>query len=114
MLKKYLTQVRSAGRMTEDDASVPRAPGMKYRHYAPAAPLVLFPAGSAAAAAERVSDGLLLSALSAAIQAGKTVGAVVSTELSARLPAGVRVATYGSRECPEETAAGLYEGLALF
>ena len=113
MLEKCLTQVRSAGRLTEDDASVPRAPGMKYRHYAPAAPLVLFPAGFAAAA-EPVSDGLLLSALSAAIQVGKNVGAVVSTELAAKLPAGVSVATYGSRECPEESAAGLYEALRFF
>jgi L-threonylcarbamoyladenylate synthase len=113
MLQQYLTQVRSAGKMTESDASAPRAPGMKYRHYAPSAPLVLFPAGSVSAD-KCVSDETLLSAVAAASEAGKKVGAVVSSELAKRLPMGVTIATYGSRERPEETAAGLYEALRFF
>jgi len=112
MLEKWLLQVRSAGRLSESEASVPRAPGMKYRHYAPVAPLVLFPA-ELDAADDEASDRLL-TALEAAIREGKTVGAVVSAELAARLPSGVRVAIYGSREQPSESAAGLYEALRFF
>jgi len=112
MLESCLIQVRSAGRSKVDDAAVPRAPGMKYRHYAPAAPLVLFPVGSGSAVTN--SSDQLLAALIAGISEGKAVGAVVSAELAERLPPGVTIAVYGSRKCPAETAAGLYEALRFF
>ena len=112
MLEKCLTQVCSAGRRTTADISVPRAPGMKYRHYAPAAPLFLFPVGPAATYDE--SSGKLISAVKTAIREGKTVGAIVSDELAGRLPAGVITAVYGSRERPARAAAGLYEALRFF
>ena len=112
MLAERLTQVRAAGRVQTEDAEVPRAPGMKYRHYAPAAPLVLFPAESAADPME-LSERLV-EAVRAALASGKTVGAVVSREVAALLPPGVKTAVYGSRERPAETAAGLYEALRFF
>ena len=112
MLEGCLAQVRASGRKNVDDATVPRAPGMKYRHYAPAAPLVLFPAGAAGALTDPSDQ--LMSALSAALEEGKTVGAIVSDELAARLPAGVTTAVYGSRERPGRAAAALYEALRYF
>ena len=112
MLEAKLSQVRTAGRHSVDDTTTPRAPGMKYRHYAPAAPLVLFPAGNSA------EWGILVQrmnqAVMAALRQGKTVGAMVSSELAALLPPGVTLAVYGSRERPAENAAGLYEALRFF
>ena len=113
MLEAHLSQVRAAGRQNVGDKTVPRAPGMKYRHYAPAAPLVLFPAGSAEAWRNYLARPLI-QAVSAALQTGKTVGAVVSEELADLLPPGVTLAIYGSRERPAENAAGLYEALRFF
>jgi L-threonylcarbamoyladenylate synthase len=112
MLEACLSQVRAAGRAPADEKSVPRAPGMKYRHYAPAAPLVLFPAGEGLLAEEVANR--LLTALSAAILEGKKAGAIVSAEMAVLLPAGVTIAIYGSRRHPAETAAGLYEALRFF
>ena len=113
MLEAHLSQVREAGRQNVGDTTTPRAPGMKYRHYAPAAPLVLFPAGSAEAWRNYLARPLI-QAVSAALQTGKTVGAVVSEELADLLPPGVTLAIYGSRERPAENAAGLYEALRFF
>lgn len=107
MLEACLSGVRTAGCGQAGDSTVPRAPGMKYRHYAPAAPMILFPAS--ADSAER-----LAAAAEAALRSGGRVGAVVSAELAGSLPAGVVPAVYGSRERPEETAAGLYEALRYF
>ena len=112
MLEGCLAQVRAAGRKSVDDTTVPRAPGMKYRHYAPAAPLVLFPAGVAGVLPDPADQ--LMAALAAALEEGKTVGAIVSDELAARLPAGVTTAVYGSRERPGRAAAALYEALRYF
>ena len=112
MLEAKLSLVRTAGRHSVDDTTTPRAPGMKYRHYAPAAPLVLFPAGNPA------EWGILVrrmnQAVVVALRQGKTVGAMVSSELAALLPPGVTLAVYGSRERPAENAAGLYEALRFF
>jgi len=47
MLEECLSSVRSAGQGSAAENAVPRAPGMKYRHYAPSAPLVLFPSEGA-------------------------------------------------------------------
>ena len=85
---------------------------MKYRHYAPTAPLVLFPAGVGVLAEDVASR--LLAALSTAILEGKTVGAIVSNEVAEFLPPTVTTVAYGSRRCPDETAAGLYEALRFF
>lgn len=108
MLSECLAEVRVSGHDEQDDESVPRAPGMKYRHYAPAAPLLLF-------AYDQV-DGEqgLLGRLKEAIKAGQKVGAVVSREVSLLLPDGVELSVLGSRRDPAGTAAGLYEALRWF
>lgn len=112
MLEECLRQVRVTGRSTIDDTTAPRAPGMKYRHYAPVAPLILFPIGSGAQVA--TVEKSLVAAATAAIRGGKTVGVIIPAELAGSLPTGVTAAVYGSRERPMEVAAGLYEALRFF
>ncbi|MDR3559935.1 MAG: L-threonylcarbamoyladenylate synthase [Negativicutes bacterium] len=89
-----------------DEGMVARAPGMKYTHYAPAAPMILlegeYPAIATAIAREAT----------AALAEGKRVGAVAAAETI--LPAGVVAASYGSRHNPEEIAANLYQALRVF
>lgn len=86
----------------------PRAPGMKYRHYAPAAPMTLIEG-------EADSRGAAVIRETAKARAGSLkVGAVVSAELAAALPEGTITAVYGSRSRPAEIAAGLYSALRHF
>ena len=108
MLETCLGQVQASGSEALSAATVPRAPGMKYRHYAPAAPLLLFPCD-----AIEGEDGLLQRLL-AAKNAGGKVGAVVSPEVAALLPDGVEIAIHGSRQDPAAAAAGLYQALRWF
>ncbi|MBP2652675.1 MAG: Sua5/YciO/YrdC/YwlC family protein [Firmicutes bacterium] len=89
------------------DNVTPRSPGMKYKHYAPLAPMMLYE-GETGVAQEMLVDAVRL-ALST-----KRVGAVVSTETAGLLPEGVAVADYGSRQRPEEVAANLYKALRKF
>ena len=108
MLQFFLGQVQASGEERMERAEVPKAPGMKYRHYAPAAPLRLFS-----------SDAIegefgLLRQLQAVQSAGKKVGAVVSPETAMLLPSGVEIAIHGSRKTPAAAAAGLYQALRWF
>ncbi|WP_122627563.1 L-threonylcarbamoyladenylate synthase [Lucifera butyrica] len=87
---------------------VPRSPGMKYRHYAPNAPLILLE-GNPGRIRENLQEKIKL-----ALEAGQKVGAVVSQEMAGALPAGIVTAIYGSRRDPGEAAAGLYTALRHF
>ena len=89
------------------DSVTPRSPGMKYTHYAPLAPMVLYE-GEVGALSKELVDAVRLALLT------KRVGAVVSIETAGQLPEGVVVAAYGSRQRPEEVAAGLYKALRKF
>ncbi|MBP2651084.1 MAG: Sua5/YciO/YrdC/YwlC family protein [Firmicutes bacterium] len=89
------------------ESAVPRAPGMKYTHYAPLAPMVLYEGDESNISAAIVNAATIA-------MTSKRVGAVVSTETAALLPPKVAVAAYGSRQCPEEVAAGLYQALRAF
>jgi L-threonylcarbamoyladenylate synthase len=81
---------------------------MKYRHYAPAAPMILFPSESPGFATE------LVAAVKSALAQGRKVGCIASTETLRELPAGVVSADYGSSKRPSEAAAGLYQALRHF
>ncbi|WP_188399379.1 L-threonylcarbamoyladenylate synthase [Sporomusa sp. GT1] len=88
--------------------TVPKSPGMKYTHYAPAAPLTLIEAEPGRSA------GLLIQEINKALTAGKTVGAIVSAELADSVPPAVVTAVYGSRADAAAVAANLYTVLRSF
>ena len=108
MLEKCLGQVNVAGLVSNDEVAAPRAPGMKYRHYAPAAPLVLFSHDSVQ------GEKGLLARLQEAQRAGRKIGAIVSVEVAALLPGGIEVSVYGSKKNPAEAATSLYQALRWF
>ena len=89
-------------------AAVPRSPGMKYTHYAPAAPLFLIET-------EPQETALLLQReIARALAAGNTVGAIVSAETAQVLPAQVMTAVYGPQGGAGIIAANLYNALRAF
>ncbi|MDU4960870.1 MAG: L-threonylcarbamoyladenylate synthase [Sporomusaceae bacterium] len=98
-----------ADRNLADQTVVPRSPGMKYTHYAPAAPMTLVAAATPAATA-----GLLLREVNLALAAGKRVGAVVAAETAAGLPAAVQSAVYGRRGDKQAIAGSVYDCLRRF
>lgn len=88
--------------------SIPRSPGMKYTHYAPAAPLLLVEAEAETAAF------ILNREINKALASGKTVGAIVSAETAAHLPRQVIPSVYGARADQALIAANLYTSLRSF
>lgn len=87
---------------------VPRAPGMKYTHYAPVAPMMLFEGDY-----PHIAD-LIVQEAHQAIAAGKKVGAIVSAETAKRLPEAVETVVYGARAEVGEFAANLYTALRSY
>ena len=94
----------AAGPGLSEGEKAPRSPGMKYVHYAPAAPLVLVEWSPGAEAA-------LLARIGAELAAGRRVGAVVSAETARLLPAAVKAAVYGRRGAMAAAAANLFAAL---
>ena len=84
--------------------AAPKAPGMKYRHYAPKAPMTVY-AGDALAV-----ESILVSL---AIEK-RNIGFFVSEETAARLPAGVPVFVWGRRGDDATMARRLFAGLHYF
>lgn len=85
----------------------PKAPGMKYRHYAPKAPMVLVEGDPepVAAALNRI--------LKKAEQEGRKIGILASEESARRYRGGV-VKVVGSHEDPDSVAHNLYRVLREF
>ena len=101
-----------------DENEAPRAPGMKYTHYAPLAPLTLMDAPEGGIRSERLFS-TICDAVCEAKANGKRPGLIVSRELaeklaSLRLVPTERVAVYGSADDLSEIAAHLYESLRYF
>ena len=107
MLEETLGEVEIDQSLAESQA-VPRSPGMKYVHYAPAAPMVLIE-GSSQAVTEAI-----ISHVHTALRQGKKVGAAVSSETAALLPTAAITAVYGNRGDVNAAAANLYEVLRSF
>ncbi len=107
MLIETLGEVEVDPALGGDDI-VPRAPGMKYTHYAPAAPMTLYEGEAAAVSAAIAGEAGRQAA------AGKRIGAVVSAETAELLPAAAVAAVYGARGDLDSAAAGLYSALRLF
>ena len=82
----------------------PRAPGMKYRHYAPRAPLTLIEGEREAVAAEISRRCALAEA------AGRKAGVICSSQLAAMTGCPL-TAVLGDAEDPEELARGLFAAL---
>lgn len=90
------------------DAAPARSPGTKYRHYAPATPLILFE-GPPAAVAEAI-----LAEASAAAARGERVAVLCSAESAGLFrgrPGVGEVLAVGPRQAPKIWAAGLFAAL---
>ena len=87
---------------------VPKAPGMKYTHYAPKVPLTLLEGSPA-----KMSQGFQAE-IARLATAGKKTGVIVSREVSESLPEGIPVFVYGAQGDLEAIAANLYEALRSF
>lgn len=85
----------------------PKAPGMKYRHYAPKAALTLVE-GEEDAVVSRIND-----LVKEHLEAGETVGIICTEETRARYPQGV-LRCVGEREHEETIAHNLFAVLREF
>ncbi len=85
-----------AGELAPDQ--VPGAPGMKYRHYAPAAPVV-------------VVEGTTAQAVAYVREQAEPHPAVLCFDEEASAFAGFDVVTYGSQADPASQARGLFDAL---
>lgn len=108
MLERVLGEVGMTVERYPEGEEAPRSPGMKYRHYAPNAPLHVIEAGL------NNQEAILLQAIHDAISRHQRVGVVVSAETAAKIKGDVVSAVYGSRKNPAESAAGLYRALRVF
>lgn len=93
--------------MSPDENIVPKAPGMKYRHYAPEGCLTIYE-GSI----KNVSDAINIKAREC-LEEGKTVG-IIATEETKDLYRYGTVEVIGSRKEEDSIAAGLYAVLRKF
>ncbi len=109
MLSEVLGELAPPPILREEDA--PRAPGMKYTHYAPLAPLTLI-----SASPEAIREAFR-AALREATAAGKRPGVIVSRQLADALTDLMpreRVAVFGDEGDLPAMAANLYESLRAF
>ncbi|WP_110954228.1 L-threonylcarbamoyladenylate synthase [Anaerosinus massiliensis] len=88
--------------------SVPKAPGMKYTHYAPKAPMVMLEG-----AKDKIAEGLF-EEIAKARAKGKKIGVIVSKEVADMMPKDIVTVVYGSRENVAEIATNLYRALRSF
>ena len=89
------------------DNVVPKAPGMKYKHYAPKANMILFE-GSSAKMADAIANKI-----ADYEREGKKVGLVVSYEVAEKLQ-HENTAIYGNQEDLLTIASEIYECLRFF
>lgn len=109
MLAEVLGELALPPVLREDEA--PRAPGMKYVHYAPLAPLTLI------SASRKKKYEAFCAAVREAAEKGKRPGVIVSRELAEELAPLVparHIAAYGDADDIPAMAANLYESLRYF
>ena len=108
MLEREIGAVETDQAIIEPDSGVrPKAPGMKYRHYAPKASLTIVEGETEAVitAIRRLADE--------AEKEGKQAGIIATDETADRYPAGL-VISLGARSREEEISAHLFEVLRRF
>lgn len=108
MLREALGEVvMDRALLKTDDQAKPKAPGMKYRHYAPKADLSIVE-GEVSAVMETINQFAL-----EAKARGEQIGIIATEETLAGYPDGI-VKCVGSREEEETIAHNLYEVLREF
>lgn len=112
MMSQVVSKVRYDDHLVTG-AGIPKAPGMKYKHYAPEAAMTTF-LGSPEQIAAR-----LTSVIERDIQQRERIGLLISEKTLALIPAAVRAKvqhsiTYDSERQAESLAVILYEGLLAF
>jgi L-threonylcarbamoyladenylate synthase len=107
MIREVIGPVKMDKGLEADSSVRPKAPGMKYRHYAPKAPLTIVE-GESEKVIGKINDLVEQAALE-----GKKVGIIATDETVGRYPKGV-VKSIGSREDEESIALHLYEVLREF
>lgn len=108
MLSEVLGTVETDRALLSDDANVhPKAPGMKYRHYAPKASLTIVE-GEAAAVRKKINE-----LAGEAEASGGRVGIIATDETAASYPAGI-VKSAGTRTDEITIAMHLYSILREF
>ena len=113
MLREVIPDIeydKAVLKRVKDDNIVAKAPGMKYRHYAPKGELTIFE-GSSEAVADAVSK-----AAYEKLSLGFKVGILASDELRGTYPAHMNlfIRDIGSRDNEESLAAGLFDALRSF
>lgn len=109
MLQELLGEVKMDRGLLITDSSVrPKAPGMKYRHYAPKADLAIVE-GETEAVIRKIT-----ALVKAAEAEGEKVGIIATDETMDRYPEGCIIKSIGSREEEETIAHHLYEVLREF
>lgn len=94
--------------LSGDSHEIPKAPGMKYRHYAPAAPVLLFEGEP-----DKVRQALVQNVLAYTAQ-NRKVGLLICDEWQRLMPPVTALATYGSLDRFAEVASGMFEALRYF
>ncbi len=111
MLSAVLGPVLIDPALAGDSSLKPRAPGMKYRHYAPQAPMLLIEA------IQPRSYELLNTEINKALAAGKKIGLLISNSAAKSIEVNsgqILLQCYGSRLQPEQLATDLYSLLRWF
>lgn len=108
MLIETLGDIEIDPTLNGSEECIPRSPGMKYTHYAPSAPMVLFEGVHS-----QIEDRMLAE-IKKALENGQKVGAIVSAKTARNLPENVIVAVYGERTQTAEIATNLYTVLRSF
>ena len=91
-----------------DPRHSPRSPGMKYKHYAPRAQVIIFKGSSLKRMADKINE-----ALDKYLGRGLKVGILATDETIHHYGQG-RIISMGSREEPATIATGLYTSLREF
>lgn len=108
MLQECIGEVKmDKGLLSSDSEVRPKAPGMKYRHYAPKAPLSIVE-GPEEHVIEKIN-----SLACEILQSGSQVGIIATDETLDRYPQGI-VKSIGTRGEEETIAHNLYEVLREF
>lgn len=108
MLEKVIGEVRmDPGIIASDSLRKPKAPGMKYKHYAPKADLVLID-GEEGRVIEKINE-----LIAAAISEDKRVGVICTDESRSGYQAG-QVISIGARNDEDAIAQHLYKILREF